>query len=84
VVLEGGDAEDIAVQLRRKYHDESHKRFLCRERDYEAERRKAAAMETLIEILAKAAVDELLREQERGSGDLDAEQGGPAQNCHRN
>lgn len=70
VVLEGRDIEDIAVQLRQQYPDETHERFLHRARDCKAEQRKAEAMNALIEILAKATVDELLREQEGESGEL--------------
>lgn len=69
VVLEGRDIEDIAAQLRHRYPDETHERFLHRERDCKAEQRKAEALDGLIEILAKAAVHELLREQEGESGD---------------
>ena len=75
VVLEGRDIEDIAVQLRQKYPDKTHERFLYRERDYESEQRKAEALEWLIELVAKAAVDELLSEQEGESGDRRTDQG---------
>ena len=62
-VMEGKDLDDIAAQLRQKYPDETHERFLRKERDYEAERRKAAAMNELIELLAQATVDTWMREQ---------------------
>ncbi len=75
VVLEGRDMEDIATQLRQQYPDETHERFLHRERDCKAEQRKAEAMNALIEILAKAAVDEPRREQEGESGDNRTDQG---------
>jgi hypothetical protein len=74
VVLEGRDIEDIAAKLRHRYPDETHERFLHRERDYKSEQRKAEALDGLIELLAKAAVDELLREQEGESGDHRADQ----------
>ncbi len=73
VVLEGWDIDEIAAQLRQRHPDETHERLLHRERDCKAEQRKAEAMNTLIEILAKAAVDELLREQEGGSGEVRTE-----------
>lgn len=63
------DIEDIAAQLRHRYPDETHERFLHRERDCKTKKRKAEALDGLIKILAKAAVDELLREQEGESGD---------------
>lgn len=69
-VLEGRDIEDIAAQLRQRYPDETHERFLHRERDHEAERRKEEALNGLIQLLAKAAVDEVLREQKAESGDI--------------
>jgi len=64
-VIEGKDLDDIAAQLRQKYPDETHERFLREERDCEAERRKAAAMKDLIKLLAQAAVDTWEREQAR-------------------
>lgn len=67
-VLEGRDIDDIAAQLRQRYPDETHERFLHRERDHESEQRNAEALDGLIELLAKAAVDELPREQEGEAG----------------
>jgi hypothetical protein len=67
-VLEGRDIDDIAAQLRQRYPDETHERLLHRERDYESEQRNAEALDGLIELLAKAAVDELPREQEGEAG----------------
>ncbi len=84
VVLEGRNIEDIVAQLRQQYPDETHERFLHRERDCKAEQRKAGAMNALVEILAKAAVDELLREQEGESGDHRTDQGLAVCNCHLN
>jgi hypothetical protein len=63
-VMETQDIDDLAAQLRRKYPDETFERFLRHERDWEAEKRKSEAMERLIEILAQAALDDLMREQE--------------------
>lgn len=73
VVLEGRDIDDIAAQLRQRYPDETHERFLHRERDHEAERRTEGAMDGLMELLAKAVVDDLLREQKEESGDIRSE-----------
>lgn len=73
VVLEGSDIDDIAAQLRQRYPDETHERFLHRERDQEAERRTEEAMDGLMELLAKAMVDDLLREQKGESGDVRTE-----------
>jgi hypothetical protein len=61
VIIEARNLEDLAAQLRREYPDEEYKRTLHRERDHEAEERRAEAMNGLIEILAKAAVEQLLR-----------------------
>lgn len=63
VVLEGKDIDDIAAQLRGKYPDETYERFLHRERDYDAERRKAAAVSALAQIIAEAVAEELLNER---------------------
>ena len=62
-VIEAKDIDDLAAQLRAKYPDDTYERFLRRERDVEAERRKAEAMEGLIQLLAEAVADDLLREQ---------------------
>ena len=62
-VIEAKDIDDLAAQLRAKYPDETYERFLRRERDVEAERRKAAALDGLIQLLAEAVADDLLREQ---------------------
>ena len=62
-IIEAKDIDDLAAQLRSKYPDETHERRLHWERDVEAEQRYAAALQSLIEILAEAAVNEVLREQ---------------------
>lgn len=58
--IEARDIDDLAVQLRGKYPDETYERVLHRARDLEAEQRKEAAVRMLVEIIAKAALDELL------------------------
>jgi hypothetical protein len=62
-VIEAKGIDDLAAQLRERYPDDTYERFLRRERDVEAERRKAEAMDGLIEILARAAIQDALREQ---------------------
>lgn len=62
-ILEGKDIDDIAAQLRRRYPDETYDRLLHKERDCEAEQRKAAALNALAQIVAEAVVEELLNEQ---------------------
>jgi hypothetical protein len=62
-VIEAKDIDELAVQLRDKYPDETHERRLHWERDLEAEQRYADALSSLIELLAKAVADDLLREQ---------------------
>ena len=62
-IIEARDIDDLAAQLRARYPDDSHERFLRQERDQEAERRKAAALDGLIEMLARAVADDLLRPQ---------------------
>jgi len=62
-VIEAKGIDDLAAQLRERYPDDTYERFLRRERDVEAERHKAEALDGLIEILARAAVRDALREQ---------------------
>jgi hypothetical protein len=62
-VIEAKDIDELAARLRRKYPDGTHERVLRCERDYAAEQRKADALRSLIQLLAEAAVEELLREQ---------------------
>ena len=68
-VIEAKDIDDLAVQLRARYPDETHERFLRSERDHEAERRKANALDGLIDILARAAIEDVQREQASQAGD---------------
>lgn len=63
-VIEAKDIDDLAAQLRAKYPDDTYERFLRRERDVEAERRKAEAMEGLLRILVEAVVDDVLHERD--------------------
>lgn len=67
-VIEGKDIDELAVQLRDKYPDETHERRLHWERDMEAEQRYTDALDSLIELFAKAIVDDLLREQADRAG----------------
>ena len=60
-IIEARDVDDLAAQLRARYPDDSHERFLRQERDQEAEKRKAAALDGLIEMLARAVAEDLLR-----------------------
>ncbi len=62
-VIEARDIDDLAAQLRARYPDDSHERFLRHERDQEAEKRKAAALDGLVQMLARAVADDLLRPQ---------------------
>jgi hypothetical protein len=62
VIIEAKNLDELAAQLRQKYPDEAYERTLHRERDHEAEQRRADAMNSLIEILAKSVAEQLLRE----------------------
>jgi len=68
-VIEASDIEDMRTQLRSKYPDETHERRLHWQRDLEAEQRRTAARESLIQLLAEAVVNDLLREQTAGQKD---------------
>ena len=48
----------MATQLRERYSDESYERMLRRERDREAEERRADAINKPVEILVEAVVKE--------------------------
>ena len=56
--LEAKSLDDLATQLRERYPDEAYERVLRRERDREAEERRADAMNKLFEILVEAVVKE--------------------------
>src|SRR6266404_2785016 len=55
-ILEATSLDDLAAQLRQKYPDSGYERTLHRERDRDAEERRAEAMNQLIRILAEAVV----------------------------
>lgn len=74
-VIEAKSIDDLAAQLRQKYPDESYERVLHRERDVDAERRKAEALDGLIELLANAVADEVLCEEQERSVDKSIIQG---------
>lgn len=59
-LLEAISLDDLAAQLRQKYPDSGYERTLHRERDREAEDRRAEAMNQLIKILAEAVVRDTL------------------------
>ena len=65
-VIEAQGRDALATQLRSRYPDETHERRLHWERDREAEQRRADALQSLIELLAKAALNDVLREQAVG------------------
>ncbi len=56
------DVSDLSVQLRTQYPDGVFERALKSERDFPAEEKREAAIQGLIEVLARGAVDELLKE----------------------
>ena len=53
--LEAKSLDDLATQLRERYPDEAYERMLRRERDREAEERRADAMNKLVEIQLDSA-----------------------------
>jgi hypothetical protein len=61
-ILEATSLDDLAAQLRQKYPDSGYERTLHRERDREAEERRAEAMNQLIRILAEAVVKDTLND----------------------
>jgi hypothetical protein len=54
--LEAKNIEDLAAQLRDRYPDSEYERTLHSERDHEAERRRANAMDSLAQLLAEIVV----------------------------
>jgi hypothetical protein len=62
VIIEAKDIADLAAQLRAKYPDDLYERTLHRQRDHEAEQRRADAMNSLMDLLVESVVDKLLRE----------------------
>jgi hypothetical protein len=63
-VLEVSDFDEFAATLRSRYPDATHERRLHWERDLEAEQRYADALDSLIELVVEAAVNEILREHD--------------------
>jgi len=57
--------DELRTRLRTKYRDAAFERTLHYVRDKEAEERRERALNGLISILAKAAVDDLIAEQSR-------------------
>jgi hypothetical protein len=68
-ILEAKSLDDLAAQLRQKYPDEAYQRTLHRERDREAEERRAEAMNALIRILAEEAVNRVIAEKSGNGAD---------------
>jgi len=64
IFIEARDIDDFAVQLREKYPDKKYERVLHRARDLGAEQCKEEAVRMLVAIIAKAALDELLLDQD--------------------
>ena len=62
-VIEANDLEDLAARMRARYPDETYERLLRQERDVEAERRKAEAMDGLIQLLADVVVEDVFRQE---------------------
>jgi len=54
--FEAKNLDDLVAQLRQRYPDGEYERTLHRERDRQAEQRRADAMHNLIEILVNAFV----------------------------
>ena len=63
--------DELRTRLRTKYPDAAFERTLHVVRDKEAEERRERALNCLISILAKAAVDDLIAEQSRLAADPD-------------
>jgi hypothetical protein len=70
-VIEATDIEALATQLRKMYPDGTHERRLHCARDLEAEHRHQDALHSLIDLLAKVAVNNILREQAGRPTDMD-------------
>lgn len=62
---EAKNLDELRVRLREKYPDVAFERTLHYERDREAEERRERALSGLVDLLAKAAVDELIEEETR-------------------
>ena len=57
-LLEAKNLDDLTAQLRERYPGDLYERTLHRERDLEAEERRAHAMDQLLDIIVQAAVVE--------------------------
>jgi hypothetical protein len=68
-IVEARDLDELIVQLRAKYPDETHERFLRQVRDREAEQRKTAAMKCLQDLLVEVVLRDLMQER-GGSADM--------------
>ena len=62
---EASDLDELKIRLRDKYPDAAFERTLHYVRDHEAEERRERALNGLISILAKSAVDDLIAEKSR-------------------
>ena len=60
----GRDLDALAATLLGRYPDETHERRLHWERDLDAEQRYEDALDSLIELLVEAAVNDVLREHD--------------------
>ncbi len=65
--LEVKSLDELRVRLREKYPDAAFERTLHYVRDQEAEERRERALDGVIDLLAKAAVDRLIEEEARGA-----------------
>ena len=69
---EASDLDELRTRLRDKYPDATFARTLHTVRDHEAEERRERALNGLISILAKSAVDDLIAEESRIEAEPDA------------
>jgi hypothetical protein len=66
--------DELRTRLRDKYPDAAFERTLHTVRDHEAEERRESALNELVSILAKSAVDEFVAEESRVEAEPDAKQ----------
>jgi hypothetical protein len=75
-VLEAKNLDELVAKLRERYPDATHERFLRREHDPEAEQRRAAAMDGLIDLMVDAVLRDLHGSKtETSSGDVGGRRG---------
>jgi hypothetical protein len=67
--------DELRTRLRNKYPDAAYERTLHYMRDHEAEERRERALNRLITILTKSAVDDLIAEESRMEAEPDAQPG---------